>query len=407
MIAEPAGDSAVLAKPMDRLDHDAVVTGVIGGDSAGPAAKRVLVIRHSGDWRAAALPWKLGAAHVSVADTVFTVGGDTFPAGTFLVAGASAADAKVASGLGLAGVFAPAAVTVRSHPIAVPRIAILHTWLETQNEGWVRYAFDQMGIPYTSISDQSLRKPMALDRFDVVVFPHVGVPNTSVLLNGRPMIGPPVPWKKSVLTPNLDKWDETDDLRPGMGLAGAAALRAFVERGGLLITEGSANGIPVSLGFNPTVQIVERKALRANGSILRAQVATPASPIVYGYDDAPAFAVYFPGDPIMSVQQRDTLAITADVDSAILKEAEVRRARVILKYHTRPDSLLLSGLLVGGPELAGKAAVIEAPAGKGHLVLFGIRPLWRWESQGTFALVLNAMANWNHLDVPAAEGTVH
>jgi hypothetical protein len=406
VIAQPAGDSAVLTKPMDRLDRDAAVTGTIREDSAGQSAKRVLVIRHSGDWRAAALPWKLVAARISVADTAFTVGGETFPAGTFLIEDASAAHAKVASGLGLTGVFAPA-VTVRSHAITVPRIAILHTWLETQNEGWVRYAFDQMGIPFTSISDQSLHKPMALDRFDVVVFPHVGVPNTSVLLNGRPMIGPPVPWKKSALTPNLDKWDETDDLRPGMGLSGAEALRAFVERGGLLITEGSTNAIPVTLGFNPTVQIAERKALRANGSILRAQVASPASPIVYGYDDAPSFAVYFPGDPIMSVQQRDTLSITADVDSAILKEAEVRRAQVVLKYHTRPDSLLLSGLLVGGGELAGKAAVIEAPAGKGHLVLFGIRPLWRWETQGTFALVLNAMANWNHLDVPPGGATPH
>ena len=122
------------------------------------------------------------------------------------------------------------------------------------------------------------------------------------------------------------------------------------------------------------------------------------SPILYGYDDASSFAVYFPGDPILAVQPRDTLSITSDVDSTLLRETEARRAQVILKYHTRPDSLLLSGLLVGGSELAGKAAVVEAPAGKGHLVLFGIRPLWRWESQGTFALVLNAMANWNHLD---------
>ena len=52
---------------------------------------------------------------------------------------------------------------------------------------------------------------------------------------------------------------------------------------------------------------------------------------------------------------------------------------------------------MGAPELIGKAAVIDAPVGKGHVVLFGIRPLWRWESQGTFALVVNTMANWNHL----------
>jgi hypothetical protein len=34
---------------------------------------------------------------------------------------------------------------------------------------------------------------------------------------------------------------------------------------------------------------------------------------------------------------------------------------------------------------------------RAHVVLFGIRPLWRWESQGSFALALNAIANWDHL----------
>jgi len=398
VIASPVGDSAVLTKPMDRLDHDAVAVGVVVGDSTMHGVKHLLVVRHNGDWRAAALPWKIGGARMSVADTTFAIGSESFPAGTFLVDGGTADDAKIVTGLGLRGVTTSGAIAVRKHAIAVPRIAILHTWLETQNEGWVRYAFDQMGIPYTSISDQSLHKPGALDRFDVVVFPHVGVPTTTVLITGRPMIGPPIPWKKSALTPNLDRWDETDDLRPGMGLNGAAALRDFVERGGLLITEGSTNAIPVTLGFNPTLRIIDRKALRAQGSILRAQPALATSPILYGYDDASSFAVYFPGDPILAVQPRDTLSITSDVDSTLLRETEARRAQVILKYHTRPDSLLLSGLLVGGSELAGKAAVVEAPAGKGHLVLFGIRPLWRWESQGTFALVLNAMANWNHLD---------
>jgi hypothetical protein len=75
---------------------------------------------------------------------------------------------------------------------------------------------------------------------------------------------------------------------------------------------------------------------------------------------------------------------------------------VLLRFHGRADSLLVSGQMVAGEELAGRAAVVDAPVGKGHLLLFGIRPMWRWESQGTFALVLNAIANWNALgsDVP-------
>jgi len=42
--------------------------------------------------------------------------------------------------------------------------------------------------------------------------------------------------------------------------------------------------------------------------------------------------------------------------------------------------------------------VVDAPVGKGHVILFGIRPLWRWESQGSFAMPINAIVNWNHLD---------
>jgi hypothetical protein len=57
---------------------------------------------------------------------------------------------------------------------------------------------------------------------------------------------------------------------------------------------------------------------------------------------------------------------------------------------------------VSGNELAGKAAVVDAPLGKGHVVYFAIRPFWRWQTQGSFALALNAIANWNGLGVGAA-----
>ena len=48
-------------------------------------------------------------------------------------------------------------------------------------------------------------------------------------------------------------------------------------------------------------------------------------------------------------------------------------------------------------KLAGKAAVIDAPVGEGHAVLFAIRPVWRHSSQGSFALALNAITHWNNL----------
>ena len=42
--------------------------------------------------------------------------------------------------------------------------------------------------------------------------------------------------------------------------------------------------------------------------------------------------------------------------------------------------------------------VLDAPLGNGHVVMFAIRPFWRWQSQGTFFLGFNAILNWNDLD---------
>ena len=66
--------------------------------------------------------------------------------------------------------------------------------------------------------------------------------------------------------------------------------------------------------------------------------------------------------------------------------------------------MLLSGVLVGGQALAGRAQVVDAPLGQGHVVMFAIRPFWRWQTQGTFFLGFNAILNWNDLDAgrPAA-----
>jgi hypothetical protein len=74
------------------------------------------------------------------------------------------------------------------------------------------------------------------------------------------------------------------------------------------------------------------------------------------------------------------------------------RARVVLQFASNPDNLLLSGTLAGGDALQSRAAAIDAPLGKGHIVMFAIRPFWRWQTQGTYSLAFNAIVNWDHLD---------
>jgi len=44
-----------------------------------------------------------------------------------------------------------------------------------------------------------------------------------------------------------------------------------------------------------------------------------------------------------------------------------------------------------------KPLVIDAPRGKGHILLFANNPMWRQNTQGSYALVTNAIMNWDHL----------
>jgi hypothetical protein len=57
----------------------------------------------------------------------------------------------------------------------------------------------------------------------------------------------------------------------------------------------------------------------------------------------------------------------------------------------------LSGGLAGGEALSGRAVLIDAPLGKGHVVMFATRPYWRWQTHGLFFLGFNAILNWNDL----------
>ena len=76
-----------------------------------------------------------------------------------------------------------------------------------------------------------------------------------------------------------------------------------------------------------------------------------------------------------------------------------------MHFGTDVNSMLLSGTLAGGEALSGRALAVDVPLGKGHIVLFALRPFWRWQTQGTFFLAFNAINNWDHLDAGKAAAT--
>jgi hypothetical protein len=73
-----------------------------------------------------------------------------------------------------------------------------------------------------------------------------------------------------------------------------------------------------------------------------------------------------------------------------------------VQFTSNANDLLLSGTLGGGEALANRAAAVDVTLGKGHMVLFALRPFWRWQSQGTYFLAFNAILNWDHLDAGKA-----
>ncbi len=389
-------DSTILAKPMKLATSDAKVTGTTTGSGS------ILLVPHLGDWRSAALPWKAKGAKVSVADTSFTVNGQRFPAGTFIVEGANAQ--STIADLGLKATAVASAPAVTSHVVTLPRIAYIHTWNNTQDEGWVRYAFDYMGIPYTYMADQRLADTKILDNFDVVIFPSAGT-SAQALLATKPATGKPIPWKRSVKTPNLGTPDSTDDTRGSMGLDGVMALERFISRGGLFLTEGATARLPIDLGFTfGSVSVAPADSLWARGSVFRAQVADKSSPIVYGYDQD-NFSVYYKQGAALFNVGTTTGSGGGGAGGGGggrgglggANAAPAMRARAIVRMNGNLDSLLVSGGMLHGEEMAGKAAVVDVPLGKGHMVMFGIRPMWRFQTHGSFALVLNSLANWNAL----------
>ncbi|MEO8028819.1 MAG: M14 family zinc carboxypeptidase, partial [Bryobacteraceae bacterium] len=195
------------------------------------------------------LRYRLKDAKVQVAETAFQSGGKTIPAGSFVVPGSEYAKLKAATeALGLTAVALDSAPGGKVHDADLPRLAMFTTWGNTQEVGWVRYAFDRYEVPFDLIYKERIKQGNLRAAYDVILIPHQGRNAKGLVYDIEPK-KTPIAYTKTAEFKFLGDYGSSEDITGGMGLPGVEELQKFVDEGGLLITLGSATEFPPAFGL--------------------------------------------------------------------------------------------------------------------------------------------------------------
>jgi hypothetical protein len=226
-----------------------------------------------------------------------------------------------------------------------PRIALYQPWMANMDEGWTRWLLENFGFAYKSVRNADLQAGVLRDKFDCIVFADQQAGGIENGYSARQMPA---------------------EYTGGVGAKGLDALKEFASAGGTLVFLNGATDYAISrLGIaakNVTAR-VDPNEFYSPGSLLNVRVDT-RSPLAYG---VPAeIAVWSEHSPAWETE-----------------------LPTVAKY---PEAgLLASGWLVGEKVIAGRAALVDAAVGKGHVVLFGMRPQYRAQSYLTFKMFFNAL----------------
>ena len=230
------------------------------------------------------------------------------------------------------------------------RIAIFRNASPAMDEGWTRWVFDQYRIPFTMLTARDIRAGNLASRFDAIIIPDQNARQIARGPNGN----------------------YPDSLKGGLGEPGAAALAAFVDAGGTLLAFNDASEYAIdalSLPVKNVLAGVRPSDFYAPGSIIRVELDR-GNALASGVT-APVSGVWFETSPAFDL-------------------GDPSRATVVARYPSSGNPLL-SGWLLGGEKLAGRAAMVDVPRGRGHVVLYGFRPQYRGQSMATLPLIWNAL----------------
>ena len=399
-IADPSIHDAVLT-PLKEEPHPA---GNVTG--SGP----IFILQDTGQEGLFAARYRLAGYEIEIAEKSFRLGDRDFPAGSWILRsqdGLLPALRNVAAELGLDFMSVTSAPAGPHHKTKTPRIGVWVPWADTDSIGWIRYSLDQRKIPYTYIRDEDIRAGALRDHIDVLIYGHVDL-ELAEQIQGLPRVWGPMPFKKTPQTPSFGTPAESDDITGGIGWEGLAKLQSFVNDGGLMVTLGSGSMLALEGGIVRGVRRVSGGVPRSNagggsdsaaaamesvtrtpGAHVRATFARPDHPIAYGY---PVRTAFFRQNFPLYDTPRSWLRMAY---CTTCLDGPVDHSAVVLEWGDREGApLLVSGQVWGPAGLIGRPAILDMPAGKGHVVAFNFNPFHRDLNRGDHRLVWNAIINW-------------
>jgi hypothetical protein len=318
-------------------------------------------------------------------------GKEEYPAGSLVIPAEGARVRKEIESLGLVASSLTLAPKVETYDVDLPRIAIFTTWSNTEKVGWVRLAFDRWEIPFDLIHKDQVRQGSLRAKYDVIVMPHQGNSGKSIVYE-QPRLSKPLAYRKSDRFKSFGMYTETDDVRGGMGLEGAAEFAKFVEGGGLLMTFGVASFFPTEFGLTRSVDAQNPSGnWYAPGPYVQTDIVEASHPVLFGYQGK-TLPVRWAGGPLLQVQgQGGPFAPAAPVGPETPK--------VLVRFQGG-DAGVLSGLMRGADQTRNRPAVVDAPVGKGRVILYATNPIYRWQTFGEHGMVFNALLFYNDLPAP-------
>ncbi|HVF55376.1 MAG TPA: M14 metallopeptidase family protein [Pyrinomonadaceae bacterium] len=250
-------------------------------------------------------------------------------------------------------VIAPVIVAPRERP-GEPRLAVYKSHVPSMDEGWTRWVLEQESIAFASLEDAEARAGNLRAKFDAIIIPDQ---SPRAILEG------------------YRKGSMPEEITGGLGEEGVNALGEFVRQGGTLVALNQASDFAIKQLKLPVRDVTEglkRTEFYAPGSILRTVLDT-THPLARG----------MAGEGVAWVEDSPAFEIVSD-------PLALARVKIIARY-PQSGTPLLSGWLLGGERLRGKAALVEVGLGEGRVYLFGFRPQYRAQTLATYPLLFNAI----------------